>query len=710
MAVSLAGLLVLPPLASAQVKWTLGSPSPTVLKIQGRPLLVERLESLGYELWRYGESWVRLSSVDGSVVGWRNASGALKVAWPAGGDTTSEGTFTSGSSRDDVLRLHGTPTAVEPRPASGVVVLRFGTSFVSVSGRDGRVVSWQDPQGTLRTRRSGGRASERAQRDAPRSDGASPMPQDLAGGFSSAPPSLAVRAALAGARTDDDVVIDAESRGALDVTVWNDGPGMAYGVMVTASMEQPGLGIDLGNGGQADSIPPGRGVTLRVAVATSDRLRDGAVAFRVEARDRAGRASAIAPHLVVRTRAPRSPALVLEGIGVRDQSGNGRIEPREIVDVTARIGNRGAGTARDLRIAVLGGRLVQLTPESARDAALGDLPAGESRDVRFSAFTSAGATAFPVTLDVREARPRFDTVFTLPLALDQPVASLPTLQVRGRSAALGVLPAPLVVDVDTGITRAPARPLSVAVVLGVERYERVPPAAFARHDASVFREYAQQVFGIGDDPSRLYFRTDDEVTGGELRKLFADGGWLSRRVTAETDLVVYWAGHGQTDLQTRTAYLLPNDADPNYPAQTGLALTELYHRLAALKARSVVVFIDACFSGSTREGAALLAGARGAVVSVEHPALRSATMAVFSAATGEQVANAWPAQQHGVFTYWLLKGLRGDADTDADGVIRVDELDRFVRGRVVQSAAGLDREQTPQVVARDKAWAVVRLR
>ncbi|MBA4070843.1 MAG: hypothetical protein C0497_03265 [Gemmatimonas sp.] len=710
MVVSLAGLLGLPPLASAQVKWTLGSPSPTVLKIQGRPLLVERLESLGYELWRYGESWVRLSSIDGRVAGWWNADGALKVAWRPGSDTTSEGTFTSGSSRDDVLRLHGTPTAVEPRPASGAVVLRFGPSLVSVSSRDGRVLSWLDPRGALRTRPDPERPNASAPSDLRSRPGGSPLVPDHTGPARVALPSLAVRVALAGARAEGDAVMDAESRAGLDITVWNDGPGVAYGVTAGATIERPTPGIDVGSGGHADSILPGRGVTLRVDLATSDRLPDGAVAIQVRASDRSGRPATNAPRLVVRTRALRPPALVLEGIGVRDQSGNRRIEPREIVDVAARIGNHGVGPARGVRVFIAGGPDVQFTPESARTVVLGDLEAGESRDVPFSAFTGAGATAFPVTLDVREARPRFDTVFTLPLALDQPVASLPALRVRGRDTALRASPAALVVDVDTGIAAAPARPQAVAVVLGVERYGRLPAAAFARHDAAVFREYAQRVFGIGDDPSRLYFRTDDEVTGGELRKLFADDGWLSRRVTAETDLVVYWAGHGQTDLRTKSAYLLPNDADPDYPAQTGLALTELYSRLAALKARSVVVFIDACFSGSTREGAALLAGARGVVVSLEHPALRSATMAVFSAATGEQVANAWPAQQHGVFTYWLLKGLRGDADADTDGVIRVGELDRFVRGRVAQSAAGFDREQTPQVVARDKALAVVRLR
>jgi hypothetical protein len=714
--VSLVGSPALATRASAQTTWTLGSPSTTVSKVQGRPRLVERLASLGYEVWRYGDNWIRLSYADDRVAGWWNADGTLKVELRPGSDTTAEGTFTSGSSRDDVLRLHGTPTAIEPRPASGVVLLRFGRSLVSVSGLDGRVVSWRDPRGALHTRPADAGAGGGARSDAPRSTEAAPALRALpalperTGRTLNSLPSLAVRVAFAGARAEDDNVIDAESRGVLDVTVWNDGPGIAYGVTVAASLERPTPGIDVGSGGRADSIPAGRGVTLRVELATSDRLGDGTVAIQVRARDRADRVSANAPRLVVRTRAPRPPVLVLEGIGLRDQSGNGRIEPREIVDITARIGNRGAGPAREVRVTVVGGHDVHLTPESARDGALGDLPAGESRDVHFSAFTNAGAAGFPVTLMVREARPRFDTALELPLALDQPVASLPALQARGRGLQAAATPPPLVVDVDTGITLAPARPNAVAVVLGVERYERAPGAAFARRDAAVFREYAARAFGIGDDPSRLYFRTDDEVTGGELRKLFGDGGWLSRRVTPETDVIVYWAGHGQTDLRTKGAYLLPNDADPNYPAQTGLALTELYERLAALKARSVVVFLDACFSGSTREGGALLAGARGVVVSLEHPALRSATMAVFSAATGTQVANAWPERQHGVFTYWLLKGLRGEADADVNGAVTVEELGRFVGGRVARSAAALDREQTPQVVARDRAWTVVRLR
>jgi len=253
-------------------------------------------------------------------------------------------------------------------------------------------------------------------------------------------------------------------------------------------------------------------------------------------------------------------------------------------------------------------------------------------------------------------------------------------------------------------------PNTLPGVLGWERSGRPPSAPYARRDASVFREYAAQLFGIGDDPSRLYFRADDEVTGTEFRKVFGAGGWLARRVTPGTDVVVYFAGHGISDLKTRQSYLLPNDGDPAYPAQTGYALAELYDRLAAMGARSVTVFVDACFSGRSRDGSQLLAGSRGVVVSLEHPALRSPGMAVFSAAQGDQLANAFPAGQHGLFTYWTLAGLRGGADADKDGAVSVSELDRFLRNNVPKAAAALDREQTPEVVARDATRALVKFK
>ncbi len=131
--------------AAAQDRFTLGSPSLTVAEVQGRPAMVERLRSLGYEVWHFGESWVRVSYETDRVVGWWNADGALKVELRAGADVTRGTTFAAGSSGDDLVRLQGTPKGLTPYPETGISIWRYGPSTVRVALTDGRVVSWDDP-------------------------------------------------------------------------------------------------------------------------------------------------------------------------------------------------------------------------------------------------------------------------------------------------------------------------------------------------------------------------------------------------------------------------------------------------------------------------------------------------------------------------------------------------------------------------------------
>ncbi len=670
--------------------WSLGSLSTAVVRAQGPADYTEHLVSLGYEVWHYDASWVRLSTREDRVLGWANIDGALAVEMRPAGPVLADGTFTRGSTRDDVLRLQGTPQWYLPQPAAHMTTLRYGAAVVQLAEADGRVLSWSDPTGKiLKVRESGTVATAR------------PVPRPVA------PASLA--ATMQWADVSGDGYLDSGEGATITLTVHNTGSGVAYAVSPALVGGEGANGVRLLGADRVDSIAPGRAATLRLVLGAAATLDDGRLRLQVAVRE--GNGFDLEPSLLldVPTRRMRAPRLVLDGIALADQSGNGRIEPREIVEITARIANRGEGEARDVRFAFEPGTGVTFTPESKASGTIGTLRPGETRDLRFSAFTNSRASGFPVRLALREARAEYDTALALPLALDHPLAELPSLVVRGRTAPVVAAPA-LVSPVDTGIPRAPTRANVVAVVLGVERYEHAPETPLARRDAAVFREYARNVFGIGDDDSRLLFRTDDEVSGTELRRTFGEGGWLARRVSPGTDVVVYWAGHGVTDPKTRKAYLLPNDGDPAYPAQTGLALDELYERLAALGARSVTVFVDACFSGRSRDGGAIMAGTRGVVVSLEHPALRAKNMSVFSAASGDQLANAWPEGQHGVFTYSLLAGLRGGADADHDGTVTAGELAAFIAREVPRTAARIDREQTPEFVSRDPARAVVILK
>jgi uncharacterized caspase-like protein len=105
----------------------------------------------------------------------------------------------------------------------------------------------------------------------------------------------------------------------------------------------------------------------------------------------------------------------------------------------------------------------------------------------------------------------------------------------------------------------------------------------------------------------------------------------------------------------------------------------------------------------------LFSGARPIVISVEQPALVRDNFAVIAASGGDQIASDYPAKRHGLFTYFALLGLRGAADSDADGAVTVAELERYLDSNVPSVAGTLDREQRPVVIARNKDRTVVRL-
>ena len=79
-----------------------------------------------------------------------------------------------------------------------------------------------------------------------------------------------------------------------------------------------------------------------------------------------------------------------------------------------------------------------------------------------------------------------------------------------------------------------------------------------------------------------------------------------------------------------------------------------------------------------------------------------------SSRAGDQISSGYPEKKHGLFTYFLLNGLRGNADQNGDRAITVSELEEYLVNTVKTAAGLLDREQTPQVTGWDKARVLVR--
>jgi len=123
--------------------------------------------------------------------------------------------------------------------------------------------------------------------------------------------------------------------------------------------------------------------------------------------------------------------------------------------------------------------------------------------------------------------------------------------------------------------------------------------------------------------------------------------------------------------------------------------------LDKLPAKNVFVFLDTCFSGRSGRDAqenVILAGARPALLKVKDPLLLSNKIVVLAAAKSNQLSNYYKEEGHGLFTYYLLKGMVGEADANADRKIQIKELTKYVEDEVGAASRrffGLNRQQNP---------------
>jgi len=242
------------------------------------------------------------------------------------------------------------------------------------------------------------------------------------------------------------------------------------------------------------------------------------------------------------------------------------------------------------------------------------------------------------------------------------------------------------------------QPNAYAVVIGISQYseEVVPKVPYAVNDAQAIAALLETQAGIPKTHIKLL--TDSKATLSGMRNHL--GEWLRLRVKTDSMVYVYFAGHGTPNLQTQSGSIVPWDGHPDFPA--GLyPLTELEATLSALPTKEIIVFLDSCFSGGA--GRSILPkGAR--PMGLQYGALTTGEVLVLAAAAGTQISSDYDKVQHGLFTHYLLAGLRGEADADKDQIVTLRELVPFVKERVAHTAVEeLNREQTPMLLPGEEA-------
>ena len=208
-------------------------------------------------------------------------------------------------------------------------------------------------------------------------------------------------------------------------------------------------------------------------------------------------------------------------------------------------------------------------------------------------------------------------------------------------------------------------------------------------DAMMFRDYASEKLGIPD--SRIKTMVNDGA--GERELLLSVKSWLSRSVKQnQSDVYIFFAGHGLASDDGSKMYLLPYDGAPELLDDTAILRDRLFSDVAAANPRSVTVFLDTCYSGTTRGTDMLIASRPIAIRAIQQSIPDNFT--VMTAAAGDQTAKPLEEAKHGMFSYFLMKGMEGEADANNDNEITAGELHSYVQTNVIQQSSG---SQTPEL-------------
>lgn len=206
---------------------------------------------------------------------------------------------------------------------------------------------------------------------------------------------------------------------------------------------------------------------------------------------------------------------------------------------------------------------------------------------------------------------------------------------------------------------------------------------FARRDAETFKQYAIKTLGIKE--SNIIFLQDAKAV--EMHRGINQLTSLLKATKGNGEAIVFFAGHGFPDEKTKEAYLIPVDVSGN-DLEFGIKLKDLYTKLNENPSKGVTVFLDACFSGGGREQGLL--AARAVRVRPKEDAV-DGKMVVLSASAGNESALPYRQKFHGMFTYYLLKGLQ-----DSEGNISLGELVDYVTTKVsTSSIIHNNKEQNP---------------
>jgi hypothetical protein len=379
-----------------------------------------------------------------------------------------------------------------------------------------------------------------------------------------------------------------------------------------------------------------------------------------------------------------------------DENGNAVLEGGEQLKLRVDVVNAGLAPAVGVKVRVSGTPAV-IDHFPADTLPLGDLQAGEARSVTFMGTlpSQVPSQQAEVIVAVLETSNRTQAAPQTVTASIRGGAEKRTGRAPAREAETVTKrrPVPSADDVDNvpmpadGYTQPHA--LLLAIGIGTYRDEQIPHRKFSAQDAELVAEYFEALGGIPRDNVRIL--QDRQALRSDIEEALLD--WLPTRVTPESVVIVYFSGQAMTS-PTGDVYLVPHDGARSATARL-YALKELQTALSKLKTQLTLLIFDGSVLRVTDE---TKGGKRKDPASPQWEAGPRNIVRLIGS-TGFQAGLEPNQLRHGLFTYYLLRGLRGEADENQDGEVTLGELAAFLTDSVPLAAKDRFRHaQQPRLI------------
>jgi hypothetical protein len=230
-----------------------------------------------------------------------------------------------------------------------------------------------------------------------------------------------------------------------------------------------------------------------------------------------------------------------------------------------------------------------------------------------------------------------------------------------------------------------------AVVIGIGKYQddRIPKLKYTTVDA-------EEIYKILTDPhygnfpeNQVKLLIDEHATYNNIKS--AIGTWLKRNTRKNDTVIIFFAGHGAPE--DEKTYWVTYNANIDDLYGTALSNDEIADMIDRVEAKKMVAFLDSCYSAATVNRT----DKKRSIMIVKDPFLKfkGKGRVIITSSDGKEQSVEIDKFGHGVFTYFLLKALKGDADKNSDGYIELDEVWDYVKYRVTDTARKYGSTQTP---------------